>query len=156
MKLIQLAVVFAVALITTVASGQTDTTFTYQGELKQDGSPANGTFNMEFSLWDAEVGGTPIGGLLRVVPVVDAKFKAELDFGGAAFDNSPRWLEHAVNGVPLSPRTPITRAPYAIQTRGHFCQSGCVLRRDWAHGRHDPTPPWCLVSLGIRILTLAE
>ena len=77
---------------------------------------------MSFALWDARAGGnqldqtTPLGG----VQVVEGQFSVELDFGASEFDNSNRWLEIVVEGVMLSPRQPITRAPYAIQTRGIF------------------------------------
>ncbi len=99
-----------------------DTEFTYQGELKQNGSPANGSFNMSFSLWDAIVGGSQIdsNNVFNSVLVVDGKFSVELDFGAESFDNSDRWLNIVVNGNTLSPRQPITRAPLAIQTRGVF------------------------------------
>ena len=33
------------------------TAFTYQGQLKSDGSPANGLHDMRFRLFDAAVGG---------------------------------------------------------------------------------------------------
>ena len=111
----------AVLLMTTVAAAQTDTTFTFQGELNENGVPANAAFNMVFSLFDSANGGILIGtpNVHGAVPVVDGKFAAELDFGAAAFEDN-RWLEIEINGVPLTPRTPVTHAPYAIQTRGIF------------------------------------
>ncbi len=111
----------AVLLMTTVAAAQTDTTFTFQGELNENGVPANAAFNMVFSLFDSASGGILIGtpNVHGAVPVVDGKFAAELDFGAAAFEDN-RWLEIEINGVPLTPRTPVTHAPYAIQTRGIF------------------------------------
>lgn len=101
---------------------QMDTSFSYQGELNQNGGLATGSFNMIFSLWDARIGGnqlgqvTPLGG----VQVVQGKFNVELDFGANVFDNSNRWLEISVDGFTLVPRTAITRSPYSIQTRGIF------------------------------------
>jgi hypothetical protein len=102
------------------AIAQTATTYTYQGELEQDGSPARGSFSMTFSLWDALVDGNQVGQsvVLPGVQVSDGRFTVELDHGVGAFDNSPRWLEIMVDGVPLSPRQPITRTPYAMQTNG--------------------------------------
>ena len=51
-RFITLMFVFTFALVAN-AMFQTDTTFTYQGELKQNGNPANGLFNLDFSLWNA-------------------------------------------------------------------------------------------------------
>jgi len=96
------------------------TALTYQGRLLDAGEPANGLFDFEFGLWDEVNGGNPVGvpQVLNNTPVADGLFTVQIDFGADAFDNSDRWLEISVDGVPLSPRQPITRAPYAIQTRG--------------------------------------
>ena len=105
-----------------IANAGGDTSFTYQGRLLDAGVPANGMFNLEFGLWDAANGGNPIGvpQVLNNTPVTDGLFTVPIDFGANDFDNTGRWLEIAVNGVPLMPRQPITRAPYSIQTRGIF------------------------------------
>jgi len=101
---------------------QTDTMFTYQGELKQSGQPANGNYDLTFSLWTASASGSQIGGDLTInnVSVSDGNFAVGLDFGAAAFDNTNRWLEIEVNGQILAPRQLISRSPYSIQTRGIF------------------------------------
>jgi hypothetical protein len=119
MNLSRLIICFALALMTTVASAQTDTTFTFQGVLNDNGTPASGLFNMEFTLFDSGHGGAIVGiPIVRgAVPVADGRFSVDLDFGGAAFEDN-RWLGIDINGVPLAPRTAITHAPYAIQTRG--------------------------------------
>ena len=119
------ALIIIVIAAVTVGSplvAQTGTTFTYQGSLKENGGVANGVFNLDFTLWDALAGGSQIGSevMFNAQPVVDGRFTVELDFGASAFDNSSRWLEITVNGTELSPRQPITRAPYSIQTRGIF------------------------------------
>ena len=130
MKLAQLIIGVALALVTTVASAQTDTTFTFQGELKQHGTPANGAFNITLSLWDSASGGIQIGTAdVNVgVPVVDGKFTVDVDFGATPFEDS-RWMSIVVNGVALTPRTPITHAPYAIQTRGVFVNEDATSAR---------------------------
>jgi hypothetical protein len=38
------------------------TSFTYQGQLTDNGNPAQGPHDFEFRLFDADVGGTQIGG----------------------------------------------------------------------------------------------
>lgn len=120
-----IATILIVALSSGVLQAQPTTIFTYQGELRNGGSPASGLFDLSFSLWTLDVGGTQIGSanLLNSVPVVDGRFTVELDFGSAAFNNNERWLQVAVNGITLSPRTPINRTPYAIQTRGIFADA---------------------------------
>ena len=96
--------------------------WTYQGELIESGAPAEGMFDMTLSLWDAASAGAQIGVTIMrdEVPVAGGRFTVELDFGAGALDNSARWLEITVEGVTLSPRQRITRAPYAVQTRGIY------------------------------------
>ena len=91
------------------------TALTYQGRLLDAGEPANGLFDFEFELWDADVGGSPIGSSIHVdnLPISDGLLTVELDFGAAAFDNTDRWLEISVDGIPLVPRQPITRPGWA-------------------------------------------
>ena len=100
-----------------VACGQTqvDSAFTYQGQLLENGAPANGPFDIEFKLWDAATGGNQIGNEIEndELPVVNGNFTVELDFG-YVFNGDDRWLQIAVNGVELSPRVEITATPYAI------------------------------------------
>lgn len=111
--------IVAIVLLLTVAA-HADTTFTYQGELNANGVVANGPYDMDFALWDALSEGGQIGATINLpdVSVVDGIFTVELDYGAIAFDNSERWLEIVVNSTTLSPRQPITRTPYSIQTRG--------------------------------------
>ena len=74
------------------AFAQTDTTFTYQGSLAESGQPANGSFNIDFSLWDALSGGNQVGSsvMFNGLSVSDGLFTVELDFGTIAFDNPSR------------------------------------------------------------------
>lgn len=99
------------------------TAFTYQGRIEFNGAPLDDTADFQFTLWDADLGGSMIGSPLAAdgVDVVDGLFNVELDFGPGAFDGGERWLEIAVRspagGGPyttLSPRQPMTAAPYAL------------------------------------------
>lgn len=97
--------------------------FTYQGELRQGGSPATGTFVIEFSLWDDSM--TPPGVQIslteskKVTPDPDGRFTVTLDFGVAPYmTNEALWLQIVVNGSPLSPRQRLTPAPFSLATRG--------------------------------------
>ena len=113
---------FVIGLVCSSLAAANDTTFTYQGELQDNGNLANGSFNIDFSLWDAISHGNQIGMAdeQNNVPVVNGKFTVQLNFGASVFDNSDRWLQISVNGTELAPRQPVTRAPYSIQTRGIF------------------------------------
>ncbi len=98
-----------------------DTTFTYQGSLKDGGSPASGGYSMAFRLYSAATGGSPLATYSAgSVQVNDGVFSADVDFGSFYFNGADRWIEVVIGGTTLSPRQPITRSPYAIQTRGLF------------------------------------
>ena len=91
------------------------TAFTYQGQLKQNGQPFNGSANLVFKLYDAANAGNLIGTqTLNGVTVTGGLFTVAPDFGAGAFDGRARWLEVSVNGTPLTPRQPIAAAPYAL------------------------------------------
>ncbi|MBU0617026.1 MAG: hypothetical protein KKI02_04865 [Planctomycetes bacterium] len=105
------------------------TVFTYQGELKQAGTPVDGLADFEFTLWDDPNSVDPahqVGSTVAVnnVGVVRGLFTVQLDFGAAGFDGEARWLEIAVRSpagggsfTTLSPRQPITPTPYATFSR---------------------------------------
>ena len=116
-----LAVVVSV-LSTIPAYAGGGTALTYQGRLLDAGQPANGPFNIDFSLWDDPAAGSQIGSTVSFIglSIADGLITVELDFGADAFDNTGRWLNIIVDGVPLAPRQPITRTPYSIQTRGIY------------------------------------
>src|SRR5262245_14224274 len=46
--------------------GPTESMFTYQGQLRSGGNPANGTFSMAFRLYDALTGGAQLGPTLTM------------------------------------------------------------------------------------------
>lgn len=104
------------------------TAFTYQGLLQVSGEPADGSFDFGFRLYDALTEGKMVGSAvsLRGVAVTGGIFTVPLDFGAAAFDGSPRWLEIAVAPfvekrpapkTTLTPRQPVTATPYAIRAQ---------------------------------------
>jgi hypothetical protein len=103
--------------------------FTYQGQLKQAGSPLNDTADFRFVLFDAESDGNQASSIMTVsnVDVVDGLFTVELDFGADVFNGDARWLLIGVRSPAgggsytwLSPRQPLTAVPYATQTRGIY------------------------------------
>jgi hypothetical protein len=102
-------------------------TFTYQGYLEQGGIPLTTTCDMQFSLFDAVSAGAQIGATLTRtnIAVSSGVFNAPLNFGGTAFNGEDRYLAISVRCpagagayTPLTPRQPITPAPYAMALYG--------------------------------------
>ena len=115
-----------------LAFGQSPTSFTYQGRLTDNGSPANGSYDLEFFLLDAAF--NPLN-LTRVdpVPVNNGLFTVLLDFG-SAFDGSQRSLRIGVRThgdtnlyTLLAQPQIITSAPYAIHAVDSTVPSGSVM-----------------------------
>jgi hypothetical protein len=111
------------------------TAFTYQGQLKKNGSPVNGTCDFLFSLWDAATEGNQIGPNQEKtnVPVTNGLFTVQLDFGANAFQGDARWLRVRVrcpagsdDYIVLDPRQPLTPAPYALALPGLWTQQNNV------------------------------
>jgi hypothetical protein len=107
------------------ASAQGVTAFTYQGQLHDSATNANGNYAMIFKLYNGASGGSQVGGAItNLVTLANGLFTVNLDFGAGAFDGSSRWLEIAVGSTnggnfvtsseTLSPRVPVLPAPYAL------------------------------------------
>lgn len=118
MKLARLVVAIAAACCTGVAQAAAPaaaqlTDFVYQGKLEQDGTAADGAYDLVFTLWDAQTGGTRIGQPIIEpgYPVRHGLFSINLAFDGA-FNGTQTYLEVSVNGSAL-PRQPIATAPVA-------------------------------------------
>ncbi len=114
------AIAVALSALPRIAAAQA--AFTYQGVLKQGGAPVSGAVHLRFQLWNAESGGSQIGGDFDVPAAMldNGLFTANLDFGAMAFDGSLRWLAvQVVTGggstvTTLSPRQPVSPSPYAL------------------------------------------
>ena len=102
--------------------------FTYQGRLTENNAAANGQYDLQFILYDAVTGGAQVTGSTVVtkdnVQVTNGVFSADVDFGATAFNGDARWLEIGVRAgtstgtyTVLSPRQPITAAPYALYAK---------------------------------------
>ena len=98
------------------------TGFTYQGSLSDSGAPANGVYDLRFSLHSAASGGSPMAFAdVGDVQVVNGLFSVKVDFGPGYLNGSGRWIEVGVRpGVQtgaytaLNPRQEVTPAPYAV------------------------------------------
>jgi hypothetical protein len=111
------------ALLTVTHSLQAQgTAFTYEGRLNDNGSPANGSYDLTFTLFPAGSGGAQAAAPVTnaATAVSNGLFTVTLDFGAGVFNGAGYWLELAVrtngNGsfTTLAPRQPVTPAPYAI------------------------------------------
>lgn len=103
------------------------TTFTYQGRLADGAAPANGTYQVQFSLYDALTGGTQQGSTItnNSVSVTNGVFTVQLDFSPATpfATGANRWIEIAVRKAAdppgfttLTPRQQMTSAPFATRS----------------------------------------
>ncbi len=110
------------------------TTFTYRGELTTGNAPAEGDFDMLFTLYSTESGAAgQVGSILCVndIAVSGGKFSVLLDYGNV-FSDTARYIEVAVRAdegadctnatgfTTLVPRQLLTQVPQAIyaQTAG--------------------------------------
>ncbi len=118
MKFLWTAILFAA--FAAFAFGQ-GTETTYQGQLQNSSVAASGSFDFEFALFDS--GGVQIGPTLtrNGVAVSGGIFSVNLDFG-SGFPGATRFLEIRVRQsggggfTTLSPRQPVTSAPYSIKS----------------------------------------
>ncbi len=109
--------------------------FVYQGELKVNGQPANGIFDLSFQLLDAPTGGTIIGSQFAAedVLVEDGLFSVEVDFL-TEMNGEDRWVEVLVRDgdseerfTRLSPLQPLLATPKAQ----HANTADTVLNPAW-------------------------
>jgi len=129
-KLLLTSLLTAVALS---ASAQ-GTAFTYQGWLNASGSPASGTYNLTFTLFNTNTSGVPIAGPVTnsAVGITNGLFTVLIDFGPGVFTGTTNWLEIAVetNGgsafTTLTPRQQLTPVPYAISAESASGLSGTL------------------------------
>jgi hypothetical protein len=113
-----------VVLSATAAFAQ-GTGFSFQGRLNDGTIPANGRYDLQFSLFNGITGGTQIGSTIARpnTVLINGVFSVSLDFGANAF-NSPNavFIEIGVkpNASPnaftiLGPRQQLTVVPFAIR-----------------------------------------
>ena len=96
--------------------------FTYQGQLVSGGSPANGAYDLTFSLFNTNSTGSIVAGPVTnsATAVSNGLFIATINYGSSVFTSTNYWLEIGVrtNGIggftTLVPRQAITPVPYAL------------------------------------------
>ena len=123
-----LALVSIMTVLTATTVLAQATSFTYQGKLTDGSAPANGNYDLQFTIWDSLSGGTqqPQPVTITVarssVPVSGGIFTVQLDFGASAFPGADRFLEISVRAAVggsftvLTPRQKINSTPFAIRS----------------------------------------
>lgn len=97
------------------------TAFIYQAQLSVGGVPANGSYDLAFTLYATNVTGSAVAGPVTntAVNLSNGLFMTSVDFGNV-YTGVSNWLEIAIstNGAnafsTLAPRQPLTPVPYAV------------------------------------------
>ncbi len=96
--------------------------------MTDSGTPANGTYDLQFKLYDALTSGnqlpsgSPITQTKSAVLVTNGVFTVQLDFTAPAFPGADRFLDIGVKHpadasfTPLLPRQQLTSTPYSIHS----------------------------------------
>lgn len=121
-----------------VAALDPDHTFNYQGELLDNGSPANNNYDIRIRGFFAESGGNSVGISEHLNVVVEnGTFNLNnVNIGTAPFDDKELWLEinvreASVGGyTTLSPRQELQAVPYANKLTNGNASDGQVLTFD--------------------------
>jgi hypothetical protein len=129
-----------------VPSAAVGTGFTYQGQLKNNGALVNGTCDLTFRLFDDINAGNQIGNpITQTLAITNGLFTTQLnagnEFGANAFSGDARWLAIRVSTtcpstgsfVPLTPREPITPAPYALTAMKTAYKNILVVAKSGGH-----------------------
>ena len=98
------------------------TAFTYQGRMTSGASGVTGLYDFHIVLYDSLAGGNALRQQnFTAIGVTNGLFVLPLDFGGNSFKGEPLWLSLSAktNGsaapfVAMTPRQPLTPAPYAM------------------------------------------
>src|SRR5215475_9124161 len=96
MKTPRCLVLFALLACVNICFAQ-GTAFTYQGRLDINGMPANGSYDLSFSLFGTNGVGVDVGPITNAAtPVNNGLFTVVLDFGPGVFNGASYWLDISV------------------------------------------------------------
>lgn len=105
----------------TVMADPLGSAFTYQGQLADNGSPANGSYDFQFALYTSASGGSALDTVELDGQAVSAGLvTASLDFTDAPYNGQALWVEVSVRAsggggfTTLAPRQPLSATPYAL------------------------------------------
>jgi hypothetical protein len=105
-----------------------DSSFTFQGKVTNGTAPANGTYDVQFRLFDAAAAGVQQGSTncYDGVTITDGLITESLNFGNVFSAGATRWLEISIRAdttpgncatgtyTTLSPRQRVTGAPTSV------------------------------------------
>jgi hypothetical protein len=98
-----------------VAAHAQGTVFSYAGRLVDNGGPASGIYDLQFTIFDVATGGILAGPVTNSpTDVNNGLFTVMLDFGAGVFTGADRWLEIGVRTncgdafTTFTPRQPVT------------------------------------------------
>ena len=143
-----ISLIFLSCLYTSVMA-QVDHSFTYQGELTDNGSPAQGVFDITIQAFDNDSGiGISLAESVHTnVSVNNGLFTIEqVDLGSTVFDGLDIWLQILVkessdsNFVALSPLQKMRSVPYASTLIDNGAVDGQVLTFSSSNGWQPSTP----------------
>jgi len=119
------------------------TSFTYQGKLNYFSNPADGSFDFEFKLFDAESLGGQVGSTIQKndLAVSNGLFAVELDFGSSPYTGNGLWLEISVRQgaetgayTMLTPRQKVNPTPYSQYSYNSGALGGNTADDFWKKG----------------------
>jgi hypothetical protein len=123
MRLVICVVAAALSLFAgAVSADPVGSDFTYQGQLTDAGSPANGPYDFQFALFTSAGDGTPVDTVsVDDLVVSGGLVNASLDFTDAPYTGQALWVEVRVRPgtstgsyTTLAPRQPLNATPYAL------------------------------------------
>jgi hypothetical protein len=139
---ILLVLVLTFGLQSSITDAQ-GTAFTYQGRLNSGNAPANGSYDLAFTLYPTNITGSATAAPVTnsAVSVTNGLFTTLVDFGNA-FSGTSYWLEIAVSTndantfTTLAPRQQLTPTPYAIYAEGANAAglTGTIASANFANG----------------------
>ena len=123
MKFVRLLGALLVILTIQTTWAQIPASLSYQGVLKDSGTPLEGSHGLRFRFFESETGGSHIWErTYSGVDFTNGVFGVTLEdgtpnLGTLAFDK-PYWMGVSVDGAAdLSPRVPLTASAYSLNTR---------------------------------------
>ncbi len=131
--------VFALGLLTlaftAVAYGAAPQMLNYQGRLTgTSGDPVSGTYSMTFAIYDDSTGGNPIWSEASDVYVNEGIFSvilgSQVPIDDTVFAEPDRWLQLAVEGEDVVPRTRLTSVAYSHRVSTVDGASGGIIQGD--------------------------
>jgi len=123
-----LAAVWCAALVAVPVSSASADPISYQGRITDGGGTPDGSYDINFQLFNAGIGGSPVGSaMMRTVvlaPEDNGVFAFDdIDFGDGVFTGEDRWIEVSVRTTgggaftTLGPRQAVRAVPYALHAQ---------------------------------------